>query len=72
MIRILYKRKANIYQTQLTDFIHGMSIETYEMWISKDRNLVRKNFSWVPMRQYNRRVVSEELNESTLIQLEIT
>ena len=47
MIRILYKQKANIYQTQLTDFINGISIETYEMWVSKDRNFVKKNFNWV-------------------------
>ncbi len=65
MIRILYKKKANIYQTQLTDFIHVKSINTYEMWVSKDRNFVKKNFNWVTMRRYNRRVVSEELNEST-------
>ena len=72
MIRILYKRKANIYQTQLTDFIHGMTIETYEMWVSKDRNFVKKNFNWVSMRQYNRRVELEESNEPILIQLELT
>ncbi len=72
MIRILYKQKANIYQTQLTDFINGMSIETYEMWVSKDRNFVKENFNWVHMRRYNRRVVPEELNEPVLIQLEIT
>ena len=72
MIRILYKKKTNIYQTQLTDFIHRKSIEIYEMWLSKDRNFVKKNFKWVHMHQYKRQVVLKKLNESPLIQLEIT
>ncbi len=72
MIRILYKKKANIYQTQILDFIQGRTIETYEMWVSKDRNIVKKNFKWVFMRHYNKRDDSEVSNESNLIQLEIT
>ena len=72
MIRILYKIKANIYQTQLTDFIYGMTVEIYEMWVSKDRNFVKKNFKWVFMRHYNRQNDSEESTEPALIQLKLT
>lgn len=72
MIRILYKKKANIYQTQLTDFTGAKKVETYEMWVSKDRNYVRKNFLWVSMRYYNKRNNSGESTKSTLIPLKIT
>ena len=72
MIRILYIKKPNIYQTQLTDFIGLKEVETYEMWVSKDKNFVRKNFWWVPMRHYNKRSNSEEIIEPVLIQLKIT
>ena len=72
MIRILYKKKTNINQVQITDLIYGEAVEIYEMWVSKDRNFVKKNFKWVHMRQYNRRVVPEELDETTLKQLKIT
>lgn len=72
MIRILYIKKANIYQTQLRDFIGFRKVETYEMWVSKDYNYVRKNFFWVPVRRYNKRNDSEELTKPILIQLKIT
>ena len=72
MIKILYVKKANIYQTQLIDFIQGRTIEIYEMWVSKDRNFVKKNFKWVSMRRYNRRDDSEESTIPALIQLKIT
>ena len=72
MIRILYKKKPNIYHAQIIDFIYGMTVEIYEMWVSKDRNFVKKNFKWVSMRHYNRQNDSEESTESALIQLKLT
>lgn len=72
MIRILYKKKANIYQAQITDFIWKRTIETYEMWISKDRNFVKKNFKWVSMRQYDKKGDSMQSAKTPLIQLKIT
>jgi len=72
MIRILYKIKANIFQTQLTDFIGYKRVETYKMWEQKDYNFVRKNFLWVSVRRYNKHDKSEELTKPALIQLKIT
>ncbi len=53
MIIILYKRKASIYQTQLTDFIGKRSIEKLDMNIPRDYRLARKKFRWIPL-QANR------------------
>lgn len=71
MIRILYIKKANINQAQLTDFIGLNRIEIYRMWVSKDRDFVRKNLMWVPIRHYNKRNNSKEVTKPTLIQLKI-
>ena len=49
MIIILYKRKARIYQTQLTDFIGMKKIEKYDMNIPKDYRIARKKFHWIPI-----------------------
>ena len=50
MIVILYKRKARIYQTQLTDFVGLKSIEKYDMNIPKDYRTACKKFPWIPIR----------------------
>ena len=49
MIIILYRKKACIYQTQLTDFIGPKSIERYDMNIPKDYRIARKKFRWIPI-----------------------
>ena len=49
MIIILYRIKASIYQTQLTDFIGLKSIEKYDMNVPKDYRVARKKFRWIPL-----------------------
>ncbi len=49
MIIILYRIKASIYQTQLTDFIGLKSIEKYDMNVPKDYRVARKKFHWIPL-----------------------
>lgn len=49
MIIILYRRKASIYQTQLTDFIGIKSIEEYDMNVPKDYRRARRKFRWIPL-----------------------
>ncbi len=49
MIIILYRIKASIYQTQLTDFIGLKSIEKYDMNVPKDYRVARRKFHWIPL-----------------------
>ena len=49
MIIILYRIKASIYQTQLSDFIGQKSIERYNMNVPKDYRIARKKFQWIPI-----------------------
>ncbi len=59
MIHILYKLRANIHQTQLGDFIGNKRVEIYKMWDSKDYRLARKNFFWLSIRRYRKRIISK-------------
>jgi len=47
MIIISYRIRANIYQTQLTDFIGLKSVERYDMNVPKDYRMARKKFGWL-------------------------
>ena len=49
MIIILYRIKASIYQTQLSDFIGKRIVEKYDMNVPKDYRLARKKFRWIPL-----------------------
>jgi len=51
MIIILYRRKACIYQTQLTDFTGARTDEVYDMNLPKDYRLARKKFRWIPLQR---------------------
>lgn len=72
MIHILYKRKPNIHQTQLTDFLDIKNIEVYKTWEGGVYNKVRKKFPWVPVNSYNKRVPDSEEKKSDLKQLTLT
>ncbi|MHA1730368.1 MAG: hypothetical protein ACTSU5_00405 [Promethearchaeota archaeon] len=58
MIAILYKRKPNIFQMQLTDYLFGRSVERYRSWVPLEYNAMRKKFvAWLPVARRARRVV---------------
>ncbi len=69
MIHILYKTKPNIHQTQLIDFIGIKNVEIYKTWEAGVYNMVRKKFSWAPVRSYNKRASGSSKDDSNLKQL---
>jgi len=72
LIHILYKRKPNIHQTQLTDFIGIESVEVYKTWEKGVHNKVRRKFPWVPVNPYNKRTPNSEEEKSNLKQLTLS
>lgn len=72
MIHILYKKKPNIYQTQLTDFIGIKNVEVYKTWEDGVYNKVRRKFPWVPVNPYNKRAPDSAEVKSNLKQLKLS
>ncbi|MBD3341843.1 MAG: transposase [Candidatus Lokiarchaeota archaeon] len=72
MIHILYKRKTDIHQKQLTDYIGVKSVEIYKTWEKGVYNEVRRKFSWVPVRQYTRKSSDKGEQDSNLKQLTLS
>ncbi len=72
MIHILYKRKPNIHQTQLTNFTGVKNIEVYKTWEDGVYNKVRREFPWVPVKPYNKRTPNSDEEKSNLKQLTLS
>ena len=72
MIHILYKRKPNIHQTQLTDFIGLESVEVYKTWKNGVYNKVRRKFPWLPVKHYNKKTPNNAKTKSNLKQLKLS
>ncbi len=49
MIKILYRIKPSIYQTQLINFIRLKFMELNDISVPKDYRIARKNFRWIPI-----------------------
>ncbi len=57
MIVIEYKYLPKICQMQINDFIEGVSIDYYPMWVPKRYQMARKRFyAWIPVRRHKKRV----------------
>jgi len=72
LIHILYKRKTNIHQTQLTDFIGIRNVEVYKTWENGVYNKVRNKFSWVPVNSYKKKTPNSNKKYMKLKQLKLS
>ena len=54
MIKIYYKNRPPILQTQITDYIGLIHVEIYNMSKPKDYRVARKRFSWIYVRNYEK------------------
>ena len=72
MIHILYKRKPDIHQTQLTDFIGTKNVEIYKTWEDGVYNKVRRKFPWVPVNRYNKQALAIDEKKTNLKQLTLS
>lgn len=55
MIHILYKKKPDIHQRHILDFMGMERVEVYKTWEKGVYHEVRKKFPWAPVRPYNKR-----------------
>lgn len=60
MIHILYKRKTDIHQRHILNFMGLERVEVYKTWEKGVYNTVRKKFPWAPVRPYNKRQSDKE------------
>jgi len=72
LIHILYRRKTDIHQKQLLDYIGLESVEVYKTWEKGVYNKVRRKFPWTPVRPYTKRSPESKEDDSRLKQKTLT
>lgn len=72
MIKILYKIKPKIVQSEIDDYLGPTIIKEYHMWVPKDYRIVRKKYeSLISVRIYTKKRSSPRKNDGDLLQTKI-